>query len=266
MKPYLFIALLCITPLAQAFSWQDLWVTKNRQAQTMMDAGQFSQAQDTFDDPAWIAAATYRAGNYKEAAIRYQSLKNSSADTWYNLGNALAQSGQLKSALAAYDQALAQNANNPDALHNRKIVEELLEKKDDQNKQNQNKQDQDKQDQNKQNQDKQDQDKQDQDKQDQDKQDRDKQAQDKQAQDKQDQDKQDQDKQNQEEKDQDNQDPNKLNQKKQDVSSEKQLKSKIANEQQQAKEQWLQLIPDDPSGLLREKFLRDYLRRQHEPS
>ena len=33
-------------------------------------------------------------------------------------------------------------------------------------------------------------------------------------------------------------------------------------EQQQAKEQWLRLIPDDPGGLLREKFLRDYLRMQ----
>jgi Ca-activated chloride channel family protein len=33
-------------------------------------------------------------------------------------------------------------------------------------------------------------------------------------------------------------------------------------EKQQAKAQWLQVIPDDPGGLLREKFLRDYLKRQ----
>lgn len=33
-------------------------------------------------------------------------------------------------------------------------------------------------------------------------------------------------------------------------------------EQQDAKKQWLKLIPDDPGGLMREKFLRDYLKRQ----
>ena len=34
--------------------------------------------------------------------------------------------------------------------------------------------------------------------------------------------------------------------------------------QQQSTDQWLNTIPDDPGGLLREKFLRDYLRRRGE--
>ena len=33
-------------------------------------------------------------------------------------------------------------------------------------------------------------------------------------------------------------------------------------EQRKARDQWLKLIPDEPGGLLREKFLRDHLRRQ----
>ena len=33
-------------------------------------------------------------------------------------------------------------------------------------------------------------------------------------------------------------------------------------EKQQEKEHWLKLIPDDPAGLLRDKFLRDHLRRE----
>ncbi|KTD66261.1 tetratricopeptide repeat protein [Legionella spiritensis] len=36
----------------------------------------------------------------------------------------------------------------------------------------------------------------------------------------------------------------------------------VEREKQLAKEQWLRLIPDDPGGLMREKFLRDHLRRQ----
>ena len=35
-----------------------------------------------------------------------------------------------------------------------------------------------------------------------------------------------------------------------------------ARERQQENEQWLRLIPDDPGGLMREKFRRDYLRKQ----
>jgi len=238
------ILLQAFLPQAQALSWQDLWVTKNHQAQTMMDTGQYDKAQETFDDPAWQATAAYRAGHYKDAAMRYQSLKNN-PDASYNQGNALAQGGQLEPAIKAYDNALTIDPTNQDALHNRKIVAELLKKeKEKQNKQEQNKQEQNKQEQNNQDQNKQDQNKQDQNKQDQNKQDQNKQDQNKQDQNKQDQNKQDQNKQD------------KI------PESHSQSQSQTEREQQHAKEQWLRLIPDDPGGLMREKFLRDYLSRR----
>ena len=37
-------------------------------------------------------------------------------------------------------------------------------------------------------------------------------------------------------------------------------KSNEQNEKEQSKKQWLNLIPEDPSAFLREKFLRDYMR------
>ena len=37
------------------------------------------------------------------------------------------------------------------------------------------------------------------------------------------------------------------------------------DEKQQAVEQWLQRVPDDPGGLLRRKFLLEYQRRQQGP-
>ena len=40
------------------------------------------------------------------------------------------------------------------------------------------------------------------------------------------------------------------------------MPSSADSEKQQAKEQWLKLVPDDPGGLMKEKFLRDYIRRQ----
>ena len=246
-----------------AFSWHDLWATKDQQAQVLMSKGQYSEAKDTFERADWRATSAYRAGDYKNAASLYQS--GNTEDAYYNQGNALAHLGQYEKALAAYDKALGLNPNHEDAIANRKIVEDLLKQdkqQKDQDKQDQDKQDQDKQDQDKQDQDKQDQDKQDQNKQDQDKQDQDKQNQDKQDQDKQDQDKQDQDKQDQDKQDQDKQDQDKQDQDKQDQDKPASSNTSSPTEKEQAKEQWLRLIPDDPGGLMREKFLRDHLRRQ----
>ena len=214
-----------VTQQGFALSWQDLWATKNQQAQTLMNEGKYPQAKETFGRQDWRASAAYRAGDYEQAEKLFQALNNE--DSYYNQGNALAHMGKYEQAIQAYDKTLAMNPNNQDALHNRKIVEDLLKK------------------------DKKDQDKKNQDKQNQDKQNQDKQNQDKQNQDKQNQDKQNQDKQNQ----------NKNKQK--DIENKDATQSEAEREKQQAKEQWLRLIPDDPGGLMREKFLRDHLRRQH---
>ncbi len=230
------VILLTLVPQAQAFSWADLWLTKNQQAQSLMKSGDYATAQETYDDPAWQATAAYRSGNYKDAATRYQSLKNN-PDAFYNMGNTLAQGMQLEPAIKAYDKALAMNPNNQDALYNRKLVEELL-KKEKEKQDNKDNKDKDKKDQNKQEQDKQNQDKPDHDKPDHDKPDHDKPDQDKPDQDKPD----------------------------QDTAAEKNPQSQSEKEKQQAKEQWLRLIPDDPGGLMREKFLRDYLSRQRTQS
>nr|MBA3535441.1 hypothetical protein [Tatlockia sp.] len=121
----------------------------------------------------------------------------------------------------------------------------------------------------KQGQNQQDKDKQDKEKQGQNQQDKDKQDKEKQGQNQQDKDKQDKEKQgqNQQDKDQQNKDQQGLNQQEkgqQDKAAAKAADKKTPEEleKQQAKEQWLRLIPDDPAGLMREKFLRDHLRRE----
>jgi Ca-activated chloride channel family protein len=239
MNPFwLCLLLLSLMQNACAFSWHDLWVTKNQQAQAWMNAGQYDKAEETFEDPAWQAAAAFRAGHFKQAATRYHAL-NLQADAAYNEGNALAHKGELQPAIKAYDRALAIEPTHADALHNRKIIEALLQ--------------QDKQDkQDKQDQDKPDQDKPDQGKPDQDKPDQDKPEQDKPEQDKPEQDKPEQDKPEQDKPDQDKPKP----------AKKTEAEMREARERQQENEQWLRLIPDDPGGLMREKFRRDYLRKQ----
>jgi Ca-activated chloride channel homolog len=50
-----------------AFEWSDLWWTADQQAARQFEAGANAEAAELFRDPAWRAAASYRAGDYERA-------------------------------------------------------------------------------------------------------------------------------------------------------------------------------------------------------
>jgi Ca-activated chloride channel family protein len=148
------LALAAIPPQpAHALEWQDLWQTRDQRAAEAMNAGEAARAAALFENPAWKAAAQYRAGNYEEAAKTLQNLN--AADSRYNLGNALAKLGRYPEAAAAYDQALKLAPGHEDARYNKELVEKALQaqKKQEQN-QKQDQKDQKDGEQNPQNQDK----------------------------------------------------------------------------------------------------------------
>ncbi len=107
--------------------WADLWQRRDRQAMALLEQGRAAQAAALFEDPHWRAVAHYRAGNYEQAAALFERIK--SADGRYNLGNALVRLGRLEEALLAYEQALAIDEDHADARFNRDLVEKLLEKR-----------------------------------------------------------------------------------------------------------------------------------------
>ncbi|WP_131782520.1 tetratricopeptide repeat protein [Legionella gresilensis] len=279
------LLLLLITCNSYAFTWQDLWSTKDQQGERLMQQGQFKKAQTTFNEPAWRASAAYRAGDYQKASQAFGNLQTEQG--YYNQGNALAHLGKYEDAIQAYNQALTLNPGNKDALYNRRLLEDLLKKqKEKQENSERNKEQQaDNQQQNKNQQDKQGQQDKQQNQQNQnsaDNQNKDKQNQQPQLQQNQNsqnkqnpQDKQADSKTSENKQNQNTNDKNEHTKKnKQETTEQNKQDSKEyarANtkqspqeqEKEQAKEQWLRLIPDDPGGLLREKFLRDYIRRQH---
>lgn len=126
------LVMLLSTPQdSYAFDWPDLWQTQDQQAQQSFDQQQYEQAQQQFQSPEWKAAAQYKAGNYQQAIETLSSVKT--ADSFYNQGNALAQTQQLQQALSAYQQALELDPNHEDAKFNKGLVEQAIKQQQQQN-------------------------------------------------------------------------------------------------------------------------------------
>ncbi|MET3931525.1 Ca-activated chloride channel family protein [Lysobacter sp. OAE881] len=69
----------------------------------------------------------FRRGDFNAAAQAYQSAD--SADAHYNRGNALAKAGQYPQAIAAYDEALKRQPDMPDAIANKRAVQAAMKRK-----------------------------------------------------------------------------------------------------------------------------------------
>ncbi|MDQ7005281.1 MAG: VWA domain-containing protein [Ghiorsea sp.] len=251
---------------SQAGVWQDLWQTTEQQAQQLMQQKDYANAYKTFENPAWKAAAAYRNHDYQAAIDAFQNIKQPNADDWYNHGNALAHAGKLDEAMNAYDEALKRNPNHADAKANKALLEKLKkEQKQKQDKDGGKEKEKNKGEHQDSNQSKDGKGKDDS-KQD-DSQQGNQGQQGKQGQEQQNHAQQ----QSGDDKDkQDNENQSPANQMKQDQGEQedKDKQAQIAasdeqpkSEAQQALEQTLRRVPDDPSGLLRRKFLYQYQRQ-----
>ena len=110
---------------ARAAGLADWFSRPDQQGAKAFAEGRPADAAKLFEDPAWRAAALYRAQDYEGAAEALRDQKEPEAR--YNLGNALARGGHLEEALAAYDETLAARPDHADARFNRDLVAKLLE-------------------------------------------------------------------------------------------------------------------------------------------
>jgi Ca-activated chloride channel family protein len=107
-------------PRAEALEWADLWLRSDQRGGRAFAAEDHARAAELFADPAWRAAALYRAGNYETSAEALDELDT--ADAHYNRGNALARSGEFQRALEAYAHALELDPEHEDARFNRDLL------------------------------------------------------------------------------------------------------------------------------------------------
>ena len=252
----LFSILLVAPPEASAFDWNELWKNNDQRALDQFDQGQPKKASELFDRADWKGSSFYRSGDYENALNQWQGIDSESVN--YNRGNALAKLGKLQEALETYDEVLLENPQHIDAKHNRQLVEDALK----QQQEKQSKQDES------------------------DAKDREQSKDDEQSS---------QSGQGQKPSDSDGQqssDPSEKNQNQSnsntdsefdtdaqeaqaeqsqadtDASESKEAEASQAEQasreqalSEQAADQWLRKIPDDPGGLLRRKFLYQYNKR-----
>lgn len=104
-------------------AWNNLWKTKDQQAQDKFNAQAYKEAAPEFSDPLWQGSAYYKAGEFEKALEAFQQVD--SAQSLYNQGNTLAKLQKLDEAIKAYDEALEKKPDLADAKTNKEILEQL---------------------------------------------------------------------------------------------------------------------------------------------
>jgi len=125
----LLVFLLPIAEPAHAFTWEDLWLTKDQQAQRLLDDGSPADAAQLFEDQRWRAVANYRAGDYGTSAAGFDDLEDTASV--YNKGTALAKMGEFQAAIDVYDELLEVAPGHEDAQYNRDLLQDMLEQQQD---------------------------------------------------------------------------------------------------------------------------------------
>jgi len=110
---------------AHAFGWDDLWKTKDQQAIEMLREGEAADAASLFENQRLRAVANYRNAEYAGSAAGFAAEED--AESLYNLGNALAKLGEFESAIDAYEEVLEIEPDSEDAMYNRDLLKDMLE-------------------------------------------------------------------------------------------------------------------------------------------
>ena len=251
-RGWVLLLLVFVLPVmpAQASVFDDfkaLFQNNDQKGRAALADGDPERAAELFEDPDWQNVALYRKGDFKEAAARFA--ESGDARNLYNLGNSMAKLGEFESALDAYEQVLEMDPADEDAAYNRDLVQELMNQQEQQEQQQSEQGEGDGEESDSEN------------------------SQQSEQEGEQSDGQSDGESQNS---DAEQQDPNEEDlealqeelqraaeeqqQSEQQLSEAELTKLRYAQEQEQAMEQWLRRIPNDPGGLLRRKFRYQYQR------
>jgi Ca-activated chloride channel family protein len=111
---------------SHAFELEQLWLRSDQRAARALHAEEYARAAELAEGPMQKGEALFRARKFEEAAEAFAKVDTPDGD--YNRGNALAKAGRYADALAAYQAALRRIPTHADAKYNRALIEELLKR------------------------------------------------------------------------------------------------------------------------------------------
>jgi Ca-activated chloride channel family protein len=141
-RGWVFFVVLSFTPLPQpavAASWTDLWLSDDQQAERLLSEGNAEDAAALFENEEWKAVADYRTEDYAASDDGFAN-KNDSMNL-YNFGNAKALQGEFDAAIDAYEQVLAMDSSDDDAQYNLDLVRKFKEQQEQQQQEGEEQQD-----------------------------------------------------------------------------------------------------------------------------
>jgi Ca-activated chloride channel family protein len=121
------------TPGAVEQFWNDLWQRRDRQAWDALQANEPARAAALARDSDLRGSAAFRTGDFEAALGDFSA--GDDARAHYNRGNALAKLQRYEDALAAYAEALQREPGHADAAANQKALQDWLQQQEQQKQQ-----------------------------------------------------------------------------------------------------------------------------------
>lgn len=130
-----------------AVDWQDLWSTPEQRAKKQLAGERYDELIEQAPDAGWRGIGEYRSGDYESAAESFSQQRETAEvagsveqieQTIYNEANAHTLNENYSEAIDLFNEILASNPTHNGADHNRAIAEQLqaLQKQEQQQQQN----------------------------------------------------------------------------------------------------------------------------------
>lgn len=102
-----------------------LWLTPDQQGRLAYENIEWAKSAELFEDPMWRGIAYYSTGQYETAAQTFGRIPD--AVGFYNRGNSLMKSFDYGKAINAYELAVAEAPDWPEAAENLELARYVLE-------------------------------------------------------------------------------------------------------------------------------------------
>ena len=103
-----------------SFRNPDFWSTADQRGDRLVAKERFAEAAETYRDPLRAGTAWFRAKDFERAETEF--MKSTRPEAHFNRGYALIMQGKYETAVEAYDAALAQRPDWPEAVINREVA------------------------------------------------------------------------------------------------------------------------------------------------